>query len=62
MMDARMCVLRNGAKTEIIAPQNDRAMEWNVNFLLTATICIYTCMYHAHVHVHVYVHATTCTL
>ena len=44
-MDARMCVLSNGAKTEMIAPQNDRAMERNVNFLLTATIIMYIYMY-----------------
>ena len=37
-MDARTRVLRNGAKTETFAPQNDRATERNVNFLLTATV------------------------
>ena len=40
-MDMRTRVLRNDAKTETFAPQNDRATEWNVNFLLTATVlCI----------------------
>ena len=33
-----MHVLRNGMKTEMVAPQNDRAMEQNMNFLLTATV------------------------
>ena len=37
-MDARMRVLRNGAKMETFAPQNDRATERDVNFLLTATV------------------------
>ena len=41
-MDACMPVLRNGAKMETVAPQNDHAMEWNVNFLLTATVCLAT--------------------
>ena len=27
-----MYALCNGAKTKTVAPQNDRAMEWNVNF------------------------------
>ena len=38
MMAVRMCVLRNSAKTETFAPQNNRAMERNVNFLLIATV------------------------
>ena len=33
-----MHVLRSGAKTETFAPQNDRAMERNINFLLTAAV------------------------
>ena len=37
-MDACTHVLRNGAKTETFAPQNDRTTEWNVNFLLTAAV------------------------
>ena len=41
-MDARTRVLWNGAKTETFAPQNDRAMERNVNFLLTATVTVST--------------------
>ena len=36
-MDARMRILRNGAKTETFAPQNDRA-ERNVIFLLSTTV------------------------
>ena len=40
-MDARTRVLWNGAKTETFAPQNDRAMERNVNFLLTATVHVH---------------------
>ena len=31
-------VPRNGVKTETFSPQNDHAMELNVNFLLTATV------------------------
>ena len=31
-MDTYMCTFCNGAKTETVAPQDDRAMEWNVNF------------------------------
>ena len=31
-MDTRMCVLHNSAKTEMVAPQNDHATEWSVNF------------------------------
>ncbi len=38
-MYARAGVLRNGAKTETLSPQNDRAMKRNVNFLLAATVC-----------------------
>ena len=37
-MDAHTLVLWNGAKTETFAPQNDHAMERNINFLLTATV------------------------
>ena len=33
-----MCVLRNSVKMEMIACQNDRPVEQNVNFLLTATV------------------------
>ena len=32
-------VLRNGVKTETFSPQNNRATELNVNFLLTSTVC-----------------------
>ena len=40
-MDVRRHVLRNDAKMETFAPQNDHAMERNINFLLTATVlCI----------------------
>ena len=33
MMDARTCVLWNGAKMKTFAPQNNRAMKQNVNFI-----------------------------
>ena len=39
-LDACTCALRNGVKTETFAPQNDRATEPNVNFLLTATVVV----------------------
>ena len=41
MMDARvrMRVLRNGTKMEMVAPQNNHAVEQNVNFVLTAIVC-----------------------
>ena len=32
----------NGVKTETFSPQNDRTMELNVNFLLTATVYIFS--------------------
>ena len=38
MMDARTCVLWNGARMVMFAPQNDLATEQNINFLLTATV------------------------
>ena len=40
-MDARMRVLQNGAKTKTFAPQNDHAMERNINFLLTTTVHVH---------------------
>ena len=36
-----MRVLSNGAKMETVATQNNRPMEWNVNFLLTTTIHVH---------------------
>lgn len=33
-----MRIPRNGVKMETIAPRNDHATEWNINFLLTATV------------------------
>ena len=52
-----MCVLQNCVKTETVAPQNDRATDWNVNFLLTATVMysitskpIYSCICDCHIH------------
>lgn len=35
-----MRVLRNNAKTETVATQNDCAMEQNINFFLTTTVCV----------------------
>ena len=51
-----MCVLRNGAKTEMIAPQNNRAMERNINFLLTATTCVYVYIHVCTVHMYMYMY------
>ena len=38
MMEACTRIPRNGVKMETIAPRNDHATEWNINFLLTATV------------------------
>ena len=40
MMDVHTRVLWNSAKMETFAPQNDRATERNINFLLTATVAL----------------------
>lgn len=37
-MEACTRIPWNGVKMETIAPRNDHATEWNINFLLTTTV------------------------